>query len=188
MTFSAITNKKYCAFKQHTRMHASQTNFSTQYIVFHKDRQNRIHPSGGVAIVLQRSVACQYLQLQTSPEAVAVRAIIFEKLVTVRSLYISPDYHLSNVEFENLINELPEPCIITGDFNAHNPICGSVRVDARGQLFERCVMSSECCVFNNKYPTYYNSMQHTYASVFCTCSNIFYCIYVQCRFFKCPCS
>lgn len=133
-----------------------------QYVVLRKDRQNCIQPSGGVSIMLQKSVACQYVTLQTPLEAVAVRAIVFGKLVTVCSLYIPPEHCLS-VEFENLINELLEPYIITGDLNAHNPIWGCARANAWGRLIERFVTSSGCCIFNKKHPTYYSTTCHTYS-------------------------
>lgn len=150
---------------QETHLRPSQTNFLTQYTIFRKDRLNYHHPSGGVAIIVQKSVACQHLQLQTSLEAVAVRAIIFDRLITVCSLYIPPDYRLSSVEFENLTNELPEPYLIIGDFNAHNPLWGSARADARGRLIEKFITSSGSCIFNKKHPTYYNTAHNTYSAI-----------------------
>lgn len=150
---------------QETHLCPSQTSFLTQYTIFRKDRLDYHHPSGGVAIIVQKSVACQHLQLQTSLEAVAVRAIIFDRLITVCSLYIPPDYRLSSVEFEDLTNELPEPYLITGDFNAHNPIWGSARADARGRLIEKFILSSGSCIFNKKHPTYYSTAHNTYSAI-----------------------
>lgn len=109
---------------QETHLKPTQTNFLKQYSVFRRDRDCYTHSSGGVAIVLQKSVPCSPLQLLTALEAVAVRAILFNRLITVCSLYVPPDYRLSSSEFESLIDELPEPFLLVGDLNAHSELWG----------------------------------------------------------------
>lgn len=150
---------------QETHLRTNQTNFLKNYSVFRKDRDGCMHPSGGVAIIVQKSVACQFLPLQTSLEAVAIRAIIFNKLVTVCSLYIPPDHGLSSMEFETLVDQLPEPYLLVGDCNAHHPLWGSARTDARGRLVEKFLLSSGACILNKKDPTYYNTTHATYSCI-----------------------
>lgn len=150
---------------QETHLNAKQTHFLTQYRVFRKDRDGCTHSSGGVALVVQKSIACHKISLQTNLEAVAMRAIVFDRLTTVCSLYIPPDHHLQANELESLVDELPYPFILMGDFNAHHQLWGSARVDARGRLLEKFLLSSGNCLFNKKHPTYYNTTHNTYSAI-----------------------
>lgn len=150
---------------QETHLNPKQSNFLKQYTVFRKDRDAFAHSSGGVAIVTRKSIPSQSIRLLTSLEAVAVRVIIFGRLITICSLYIPPDHQLSTSEFESLVNELPEPFILVGDLNAHNKLWGSGRTDARGRLIEHFLVSSGACLFNKKQPTYYNITHNTYSHI-----------------------
>lgn len=150
---------------QETHLNAKHTHFLTQYTVFRKDRDGCTHSSGGVALVVQKSIACHEISLQTNLEAVAMRAIIFNKLITVCSLYIPPDYHLQANDFETLVDQLPQPFILMGDFNAHHQLWGSARADTRGRLIEKFLLSSGNCLFNKKQPTYYNTTHNNYSAI-----------------------
>ena len=148
---------------QETHLNSKHTNFLNSYLVFRKDRDGCTYSSGGVAIVARKSLACHTIQLNTVLEAVAIRVIIFNRLITVCSLYIPPDYHLLSSEFEALVDQLPEPFIVLGDLNAHNPLWGSSRTDARGRLIEKFLTSSGACLFNKQQPTYHNIAHNTYS-------------------------
>lgn len=132
-------------------------------MVFRKDRVGCTHSSGGVAIIALKSLACHPISLNTVLEAVAIRTIIFNKLITVCSVYISPDFSLVSSDFEALVDQLPEPYILIGDLNAHNPLWGSSRTDTRGRLIEKFLTSSGSCLFNKKQPTYHNLGHNTYS-------------------------
>lgn len=150
---------------QETHLKPSQTNFLRQYAVFRKDRDEATASSGGVAIIVQKSVPCRPLILQTALEAVSVRVILFDKLVTVCSLYIPPSYKLNRTDFHHLIDQLPAPYIVVGDLNAHNTLWGDARCDARGRLIEQFLLCSGACLFNKKQPTYYNIHHNSYSSI-----------------------
>ena len=150
---------------QETHLKSKHTNFLRSYIIFRKDRDDAMASSGGVAVVVSQGVACTHLPLQTSLEAVAVRAVLLNKLVTICSLYIPPHYQLNKHEFQSLIDELPEPYLVLGDFNAHSSLWGDSRCDARGRLIEQLLFSSGACLLNQKEPKYYNLANNTYSSI-----------------------
>lgn len=150
-------------YKRH--LNSKHTNFLRQHVVYRKDRDDGDASSGGVAIIVHQSVACKHLELHTPLEAVAVRAVLFNKLVTLCSLYIPPQYHLQKQEFQLLIEQLPEPHLILGDFNAHNGLWGDSRCDARGRLIEQFLFSSNACLLNKKAPTYYSFSNKSYSSI-----------------------
>lgn len=147
---------------QETHLNSKHTNVLNSYMVFRKDRAGGGTSSGGVAIIARKSLACHPIQLQTVLEAIAIRTIIFNRLITVCSIYIPPDFQLSSSDFEGLVDQLPEPFILIGDLNAHNTLWGSHRTDARGRLIEKFLISSGACLFNKNKPTYHNIAHNTY--------------------------
>ena len=150
---------------QETHLKHTQTDILRQYAIFRKDRDDTVVSSGGVAIVVDRGIACRELKLRTPLEAVAVRGVLFDKLITISSIYIPPNYQLHQTEFQNYINELPEPYIVVGDLNAHNTLWGDSRCDARGRLIENFLFSSGASLLNKKEPTYYSVTHTTYSSI-----------------------
>lgn len=121
---------------QETHLNNSHSNILRRFQVFRRDRPLLSHSSGGVAIVVQPSTPCVEVPLNTTLEAVAVR-VLLDRLITVCSLYIPPSYPVSREELESLHDQLPQPALILGDFNAHNPLWGSRRRDTRGLMIER---------------------------------------------------
>lgn len=158
-----FTPKVLCV--QETHLTSKHTNFLRQYMTFRKDRGDAVASSGGVAIIADRSIACQHLKLQTALEAVAVRAVLLNKLITICSLYIPPHYQLHRRDLESLIDELPEPYLILGDFNAHSSLWGDSRCDARGRVIEQLLFSSGACLLNTKEPTYFNLANKSYSAI-----------------------
>lgn len=114
---------------------------------------------------MQKSAAWQHIVLQSSFEVVAVRAILFDHLVTVCSMYISPDERFDKIEFEKMVDQLPEPYVIIGDFNAHSTLWGDSRCDARGRAIENFLLLSGACLFNKAEPTYYSTTHNTYSCI-----------------------
>ena len=67
--------------------------------------------------------------------AVAI-SVTLHKMITVCSVYILPNEESKELELNNLIEQLPRPFIIMGDFNSHNEICGSKKTDKKGKVIE----------------------------------------------------
>lgn len=144
---------------QETHLRPNHANFLKQFVVFRKDRDNRLASSGGVAIITDKSDACEHLNIHTSLEAVAIRAILFNMLVTVFSLHIPPNHILTRFEFENLIDQLEEPYIILGDMNAPNPLWSDPRCDSRGVSY-KIFLFQQVRVFSTKKNLHF-IVQHT---------------------------
>lgn len=147
---------------QETHLNPSHTNFLRRYQVFRKDRPCSVSSSGGVAVVLPREVPCVQVPLSTSLEAVAVRFML-HKALTVCSLYLPPSFTLKSSDFNSFLDQLPEPFLLMGDFNCHNPLWGSTRRDIRGKIIESVLFSRTLCLFNTGEPTFF-SCQHLSSS------------------------
>ena len=53
-----------------------------------------------------------------------------------------------------MIEQLPAPFVLGGDFNAHSPLWGDVRQDSRGQRVEKLSSDYNLCLLNTGEPTY----------------------------------
>lgn len=161
---------------QETHLNTQPVNSFKQYNVVRKDRLCTGKPSGGVAILSHKTLPYTKIALQTNLEAVAIR-ISLDRLLTVCSLYISPSCTVTQTDIHNLIAQLPVPFILQGDLNAHNPLWGSSKRDARGKLLEDTLLQSTC-LLNKKQYTYVNAANASFSCLDLTfCSPlIFQCL------------
>ena len=83
---------------------------------------------GGSSILVKKTVPHSTIHLNTNLQAVAIRATL-HRTVTVCSVYIPPRYSLKRNELEMLLNQLPTPFLLLGDFNAHSDMWGCTWVD-----------------------------------------------------------
>ncbi|GFW24991.1 putative RNA-directed DNA polymerase from transposon X-element [Trichonephila clavipes] len=95
------------------------------------------------------------LPLHTSLQAVAVR-IHSTSLITVCCLYLPPNTVIHQHDLINLVDQLPAPFVILGDFNGHSTLWGSAKTNPRGRQIEQ-VLSDHCiCLLNHEEPTYFH--------------------------------
>ena len=93
--------------------------YSYNYIKQHTDR-----PSGGSSIIVNNNITHGEITLNTNMQAVVISATLL-KTITVCSVYIPPNEEPKELEMNNLMEQLPRPFVIMGDFNSLNEIRGS---------------------------------------------------------------
>ncbi|GFT90554.1 putative RNA-directed DNA polymerase from transposon BS [Trichonephila clavipes] len=91
---------------------------------------------GGVCIFTSLDVPSSALPLHTSLQAVAVR-IHSTSLITVCCLYLPPNTVIHQHDLNNLVDQLPAPFVILGDFNGHSTLRGSAKTNLRGRQIEQ---------------------------------------------------
>lgn len=107
------------------------------YKIFRNDKTTGQKASGGLAILVKNNNYAEEIILQTELEAVAIKTRIPEHL-TICNLCLPPGNHISENELVTLIEQLPKPYIICGDFNSyHNVSWGSLKTCNRGKLIEK---------------------------------------------------
>lgn len=138
---------------QETNLGPKHENILKNYKVFRRDREQASRLSGGVAIIVKNGVAAREHQLKTRLEAVAAILHTF-KTITVCCVYLEPHLGITMHELEDLLEQLPKPYLIVGDFNAHSSFWGSDKTDTRGQVIEDLILSNNLCLLNTGKPTY----------------------------------
>ena len=120
-----------------------------------KNRTTSIIASGGVATYVETSFPSYEIQLTTEIEAVAVVVHMKQKF-TICNVYIPPSKLLTSQELCDLYQQLPQPCLIVGDFNAHNTLWGSSSTTRSGTEVEKFIDLCNLCLLNNGEPTRVN--------------------------------
>ena len=66
---------------------------------------------------------------------------------------------------DNLLQQLPSPYIILGDFNGHNILWGGQNNDSRGELIENFITKNDICIMNDKSYTYHSPSTKSFTSI-----------------------
>jgi hypothetical protein len=118
-------------------------NFAILYDLNDDDRAK-----GGSSICIRNNILHSEIKLATNLQATAV-CISLHKTITLCSIYIPPQYKLELQELSNLLNQLPSPYIIMGDFNGHNPLWGSDKLTDKGKKLEDFANQNNLCILND---------------------------------------
>ena len=76
------------------------------------------------------------------------------KVVTFCSIHLPPSDHVAKTELMNLIEQLPSPFVLLGDFNGHSPVWGHESYNSRGQTLEDLFSEMDLCIVNDGSSTY----------------------------------
>ena len=121
-------------------------------------------PSGGSSILVHSSYPQREIKLSTDLQAVAV-SVSLEKEITICSLYIPPNFTLHPQHLNSLLEQLPSPYLLVGDFNGHNMLWGCSKNNVRGEIIENFIEANDLCLMNDKSHTYLHPATGTFSSL-----------------------
>ncbi|MEW8547866.1 MAG: endonuclease/exonuclease/phosphatase family protein, partial [Candidatus Thiodiazotropha sp.] len=101
-------------------------------------------PSGGSSILVNSTCPQREIKLSTNLQAVAV-SVSLDKEITICSVYIPPNYALQSHQLDSLLQQLPSPYLILGDFNGHNMLWGCTKNNTRGEIIENFLTNNDLC-------------------------------------------
>ena len=113
-----------------------------------------------------RSFPQSIITLNTNLQAVAVK-VTAHKTITLCSVYLPPHnhFHFNPKDLQDVIDQLPSPFILMGDFNGHHTLRGCGDVNNRGQQLEDLILKNDFILFNDKTHTYFHSASGTFISL-----------------------
>lgn len=137
---------------QETNLTKKHDKILRSYHLLRKDREESTRASGGVALVVAQGTILKSIQLDTTLEAVAAQVYV-NKLITVVSLYLPPSDNVSLQELNDLVEQLPAPFVIMGDFNAHHCLWGGDKIDSRGKQIEQWLTNNSllCSIMETRH-------------------------------------
>ena len=121
-------------------------------------------PSGGSSILVHSSYPQREIKLSTDLQAVAV-SVSLEKEITICSLYIPPNFTLHSQHLNSLLEQLPSPYLLVGDFNGHNMLWGCSKNNVRGEIIENFIEANDLCLMNDKSHTYLHPATGIFSSL-----------------------
>ena len=119
---------------------------------------------GGVAIFVRKGVSVFKIDLNTELQAIAV-SVKLQKRVTVCSLYLPPGEAIQRRQLEGLINQLPTPFLLLGDFNARNKLWYDSDYCARGKLLEKIIQAGDFFFLDKDQHTHFSRRHKSYSHV-----------------------
>ena len=116
-------------------------------------------PCGCVSVLIRDST------LNTTLQARAV-TISTSKTITVCSLYLPPSENLNIVLLNQLVDQLPTPFIICGDFNGHSITWGGESNNFRGRTIDDFIATLDSlCLLNDGSFTYLHPASSTFTAI-----------------------
>ncbi len=112
--------------------------------------------AGGVTVMIKKSVPHRQIWLNSHIQAVAV-FFSGSKTITLCSIYLSPSFQVSRSDLDDLLDQLPQPYLLVGDFNAHNEAwdsCSNVVTNPKGKIMEKLISDNDLCIYNDGSSTY----------------------------------
>jgi len=75
------------------------------------------------------------ISIVSSLQATAIRVTCC-KAFTVCSIYLPPSAKWNNSDITDLLYQLPSPVLLLGDFSAHSPLWGCIKLYSKGKMIE----------------------------------------------------
>ena len=116
---------------------------------------------GGVGIFIRKETPYISINIASKFQAIAIQLSLHKK-ITFCSIYIPPEETFTQNELENLIQQLPKPFILSGDFNSHNEIWFDKKTDIKGKIVENFILENNLCLLDENSFTFSraNSQSH----------------------------
>ena len=87
------------------------------------------------------------------------------KTITICSLYLPPSENLNIVLLSRLIDQLPAPFVICGDFNGHSITWGCDKNNSRGDRIDDFITDNSICLLNDGSYTYLHPATGTFTAI-----------------------
>ena len=121
-------------------------------------------PHGGVALIVNRVIQHSRIPLISNLQAIAIK-VCFDREITICSIYLPPRSGFSLNDLQSLINQLPEPFLLLGDFNSHNPLWGGDILDREGKIVDDLIQNNNISLYNDKSMTFHNIYNNSFSAI-----------------------
>ncbi|KAF0750606.1 Uncharacterized protein FWK35_00023634, partial [Aphis craccivora] len=135
-----------------------------------KNRPNAARASGGVATYVTNLIKSKEIQIQSNLEVVTV-ILQLKNPLCICNIYIPDSTNLSLQDLNQIIQQLPKPFILLGDFNSRNQMWGSNHTDLRGKTMETFLDNDQLILLNTGEYTRHDSTNNSFSAIDLTISN-----------------
>lgn len=140
---------------QETMLGQSKPRAPNGYTLYTGGIMNDRRPGHGLGMLIKNDTAHAPLTVQSTLQVMAFR-IRLNRMYTICNIYISPGEDVTLQDFDQLLHQLPEPIILSGDLNAKHILWGNNTNDQRGIMIETLLLQASMSVLNSAKPTHLN--------------------------------
>ena len=119
---------------------------------------------GGACVLVKSTIGHLIHPLTTDLQAVAIRCHL-DRLYTICSLYLPPASPVSIDQLLALVQQLPPPFLLLGDFNARHHLWGDTVTTPRGRIIESLLAEGDCGILNDGTPTHFHAATSSFSSI-----------------------
>lgn len=98
--------------------------------------------SGGVMLLIHKSIYSESVSVESNCQVVAARVKLPGLDLTLCSIY-TPIQNFTEHDFQSIVYQLPQPYLVSGDFNAHNQLWGSSSRNHNGKQIENFFLQND---------------------------------------------
>ena len=117
---------------------------------------------GGVSVFVRDGIPYSECKFNTTLQA---KAVTISTSITVCSLYLPTSENLNIVLLTRLIDQLPIPFVICGDFNGHSMNWGCDTNNSRGDRIDYFITENNICLLNDGSYTYLHPTTGTFTAI-----------------------
>ena len=112
-------------------------NYNVAGYTLYRQDINLANRQGGVALYVANSVSQRKTNIASPLNVVAATVSLLNRELLVVSVYLPPNATVVNQQnLNDLLEQMPENCLLLGDFNGHSPLWGSRHLSPRGRIIE----------------------------------------------------
>ena len=149
---------------QETQLGQDKFNSGLNYEILTSNPPVGDRAHGGAAIIMSKSLNYTPLTFNTHLQAITLK-VMLDKPITICSVYLPPRSDISITDIQSLIDELPRPFLLLGDFNADNSFWGDDVLDSVGKIIEDIINANDIVLLNDDSMTYHNMHFNSYSAI-----------------------
>ena len=107
---------------------------------------------GGVTLYIHSDIPYNEIPLSTTLQAIAVEVHTSFRF-SICNVYASRSHDLTRQKLQHILNQIPQPCLFVGDFNAYGTSWGAATSDERGKDIEDFLENNDLILLNYDAPT-----------------------------------
>lgn len=153
-----------CISLQETNLKNNNIPNTKNYKKFYTNRLNFNQASGGVASLIHIDYPCEKIPIYSYLEVIAVQ-ITLESKIAICNIFIPNQTSFNTSDIDSVINQLPKPYILLGDFNSHSEYWGSDTTDTRGKSMEKILDNDNITLLNSGEPTRLNPSNGHFSTI-----------------------
>ena len=132
------------------------------YVLINRNRQER--KGGGCAIYIYKDLSFGDVSISKKEEYIKVNVRYRDFHATIVNYY-NPCIDIKNSTLLEFLQNSNKNLIIVGDFNSHNPIWGSNKLDKNGKLIEKYIQENNLCLMNDGSYTRHDIRSNGYSCI-----------------------